>query len=234
MKRFLIVLFSFSLLFGKGFSPVQEKSNLNLFPGFDSLNTRFIGNWPFGYAYEVSYDPSRSLVFCGSGGGVYILNVSNPQNPQKVSERIRTRGIVEGLFYCNNILYIALGEGGLEIWDVANPDSPIKLGHYWTPGFAYGVYVSGSYAYVTDGDLRIIDVSNPQNPNEVGYYNTPGSAYYSVYVSGSYAYVPDGDLRIIDVSNPQNPNEVGYFDTPGLAYGVYVSDSYAYVADEGS
>ncbi|MEO0097825.1 MAG: hypothetical protein ABIK78_07005, partial [candidate division WOR-3 bacterium] len=37
---------------------------------------------------------------------------------------------------------------------------------------------------------------------------------------------------VIDISNPSNPREVGYYDTPGYAYGVYVSSSYAYVADD--
>ncbi|MEO0270009.1 MAG: hypothetical protein ABIM85_06445 [candidate division WOR-3 bacterium] len=80
--------------------------------GFDSLNVRFIGNWPFGPSYAVSFDPSRNLVFLGSGGGVYILNVSNPSNPQKVSEKIHTRGFVQRLFYepINKRLYIAAGQ----------------------------------------------------------------------------------------------------------------------------
>jgi len=38
-------------------------------------------------------------------------------------------------------------------------------------------------------------------------------------------------LRIIDISNPAAPMEVGFFDTGSGAYGVYVSGSYAYVAD---
>ena len=66
----------------------------------------------------------------------------------------------------------------------------------------FGVYVSGSYAYiVASGGLRIIDVSVPSSPTEVGFYDTRSWAN-SVYVSGPYAYVVDGDdgLRIIDVS----------------------------------
>jgi hypothetical protein len=39
-------------------------------------------------------------------------------------------------------------------------------------------------------------------------------------------------LRVIDVSNPSSPREVGFYDTPGWAYGVAVSGSYAYVADD--
>ena len=109
------------------------------------------------------------------------------------------------------------------------------VGSYDTPGRAYGVYVSGGYAYVADdwAGLRVIDVSDPQNPVEVGYHDTPSIAL-GIYVSGDYAYVTDRDagLRVIDVGNPYNPVEVGYYDTPGIARDVYVSGDYAYVADE--
>lgn len=56
---------------------------------FDSLNCRLIGNWPFGLCYAVAYDSSRSLAFMESGGGVYVLDVSNPTQPVKLSEAIR-------------------------------------------------------------------------------------------------------------------------------------------------
>ncbi|MEN8164339.1 MAG: hypothetical protein ABFS37_09430, partial [Acidobacteriota bacterium] len=38
-------------------------------------------------------------------------------------------------------------------------------------------------------------------------------------------------LRVIDISTPASPVEVGFLDTPGYAYGVTVSDGYAYVGD---
>ncbi|MFQ6003281.1 MAG: T9SS type A sorting domain-containing protein, partial [Candidatus Zixiibacteriota bacterium] len=41
-------------------------------------------------------------------------------------------------------------------------------------------------------------------------------------------------LQIINVSDPANPDSVGSYDTPGNAYGVFVQDSLAYVADYGS
>ncbi|RLL81979.1 hypothetical protein, partial [Petrotoga sp. Shatin.DS.tank11.9.2.9.3] len=36
---------------------------------------------------------------------------------------------------------------------------------------------------------------------------------------------------IIDVSDPTEPKEVVHYDTAGDAFGVYVKDNYAYVAD---
>ncbi|NPV14859.1 T9SS type A sorting domain-containing protein [candidate division WOR-3 bacterium] len=170
---------------------------LFLVPAFaDSLNVRLIGNWPFGPSQAATCDSARNLVFCGSGGGVYVLDVSNPSQPVKVSEAIHTGGFVEGFFYRSNLLYIADGQAGLEIWDVTNPNSPSKLGSYDTPYSAYGVYVSGSYAYVADySGLRVIDVSDPRNPQEIGNYDTPRYTY-GVYVSGSYVYVADWDAGL--------------------------------------
>jgi len=162
---------------------------------FDSLNVRFVGNWPFGaFSFATASDSLRNIAFCGSGGGVYILDVQNPTNPQKLSEKIHTRGFVFDIFYdpSDSMLAVASGEGGLELWDVKDPGTPVKLGWIDTPGSAYGIAVSGSYAYVADDDagLRVIDISTPSNPTEVGYCDTPSYAW-GVAVSGTYAYVAD-------------------------------------------
>jgi hypothetical protein len=118
----------------------------------DSLNVSFVGNWPFGPSWAITVDSTRALAFCGSGGGVYILDIDAPANPTKTSEKIHTKGDVNGLFYDESTqrLYIAAGQAGLGIWDVQDPVNPVKLGFYDTPDEAWSVAVSGSYAYVAD------------------------------------------------------------------------------------
>ncbi|MGE0085738.1 MAG: C1 family peptidase [Desulfococcaceae bacterium] len=195
-----------------------------------------VGTWPYGSAKAVAKDDARNAIYLGVGGGIYVLNVSNPASPQKVAE-IKTPGLVEGLFYLSNKLYVADGESGLRIIDVTNLSSPYEIGYFDTPGTANDVYVSGSYAYVADGysGLRIVSVSNSASPMETGFFDTPGSAY-GVFISGSYAYVADhtSGLRIINVSNPASPISTGFLDTPGYAWKVYISGSYAYLADNTS
>ncbi|MBM3238986.1 T9SS type A sorting domain-containing protein [Candidatus Poribacteria bacterium] len=161
-------------------------------------------------------------------------------SPSAISENVEfvgaTGGAVLDVFVQENYAYLC-AYGVLVILDISAPANPTKVGYIALPDRAWGVYVSGSYAYVADcgSGLRVIDVSSPSNPFEVGFYDTPGEAC-GVYVSGSLAYVADGSsgLRVIDVSSPSNPREVGFYDTPGSALGVYVSGSYAYVADYGS
>ena len=43
----------------------------------DSAGVRFAGSWPFGLSYAVALDIPRNLVYLGSGGGVYVLNIQN-------------------------------------------------------------------------------------------------------------------------------------------------------------
>jgi hypothetical protein len=154
----------------------------------DSLNVHFVGNWPFGLCEAVAYDSVRSIAFCGSGGGVYVLDLFDPSSPVKLSETIHTRGFVQGLSYQGNRLYIACDVAGLEIWDVTDASSPTRLGFYYIPDNAHDVTVSGIYCYVAaeDSGLRVVNVSDPAHPYEEGFCGTPDQAH-SVAVCGSYA-----------------------------------------------
>jgi hypothetical protein len=121
--------------------------------------------------------------------------------------------------------------------DITNPAIPAFAGSYDTPGNAWGVAISGDYAYVADGGsgLQVIDITNPAIPTLAGSCATPGYAR-DVAISGDYAYVADdlSGLQVIDVSNPVIPTLAGSYNTPGYAWGVAISGDYAYVADGGS
>ena len=74
--------------------------------------------------------------------------------------------------------------------EINNTRLPQKSSIYYenTTGDAYGVYVSGDYAYVADGSsgLAVIDISDPTNPGTPVYENTTGYAW-SFYINGDYA-----------------------------------------------
>ena len=111
------------------------------------------------------------------------------------------------------------------------------IGSCDTAGYANGVAVAGTHAYVADGTaLRIIDVSDPTDPVEVGHWDGLTDAL-DVAVSGSYAYVADGatGLWVFNVSNPSNPTQVGHLATiiilgqTFLAKSIALSGAYALV-----
>ena len=218
MRNIILVLIASTILSVYPFSvtanPYSEPSNrieeTNCM-WFDSLNVRFVGNWPFGASWAVATDSLRDLLFCGSGGGVYVTEVSNPSNPVKISEDIQSRDFVWSLYYDHSTqnLFVTCGFVGMQIWDISIPNSPLRLTQWATRGEARDIFVSDSLAYIAarDNGLRIIDVSDPLDPYEVGWCLISGNAN-AIFVSGSYAYVgaSNGSLRVIDVSDPHNPH----------------------------
>jgi len=223
-------------IYGSTISPPEiqgcEADSFN----FDSLNIRFIGNWPFGRPNHVEYDSLRKLVFLSSGGGVCILDVSDPSNPVKLSENIHSREFIyNDIFYDYNThrLYIAVGRW-FEIWDVSNPDIPYKLGYFaiLLPSYSVDgdIYVSGSYAYcVNFSSFSIVDISSPSNPQIIGGLPAGG---VSVAVKDSFAYIvspePKG-FHVIDISDPQNPEEVSSLWQKG--WDIAIFGSYAYISN---
>jgi hypothetical protein len=196
----------------------------------DSINVRYVGNWPFGGTRQVAYDSVRKLGFCASGGGVYILDISDPSNPVKLSEDIHSRGDIDNECWydsSSHILY-TIASAHIELWDVSNTSNPQKVGEFETPGSTDDIEIQGSYAYALDNGLYVIDISNPSNPQQVGFCDC---ATLALAVSGSYAYtVGNTYLRIIDISDPVNPYEVASCFQPGED--IFVAGSYAYIADD--
>jgi len=221
---------------------------------FDSLNVKRIGNWPFGPSDALYCDTIRNLVFLGAGGGIHILNVSDPNNIIEMCEPIKTYGKVQNFFYDHlaQRLYIANSAAGFEIWTVENPNLPMKIGAFDGYHEVCGVFVSGDYAYLACGadGFCILDISIPAYPQEVGHCSTPDSAL-DVCVSGNFAYVADADMfyiggglvvidistqtnpQIVGYSTPSNPREVGFYHIDSTAYliamAVMIRDTIAYV-----
>jgi hypothetical protein len=111
-----------------------------------------------------------------------------------------------------------------------------------TPSLAKNVFIAGNFAYVaaSGSGLQVIDISDPQNASIVATCTTLGGVAQDVFVSGGYAYIAasSAGLKIVDIGKViRNPPEVleltvvGTYDTPYSAEGIYVSGSYAYVAD---
>ena len=60
-----------------------------------------------------------------------------------------------------------------------NPALPFEVSRAYIGGTAYGLELSGNYAYLALNGfgLRVFDISNPADPVEVGYYETGGKPY---------------------------------------------------------
>jgi hypothetical protein len=160
---------------------------------------------------------------------VAILGAMNNAKPGLSGTSWDARGVA----VAGNYAYVANGDHGLRIVNIADPAHPTLGGSLDISGTVRGVAIvnvpAGTYAYVAGGasGLHIIDASHLM---AVAIYKTQDAQH--VTVNGNYAYVADGygGLRIIDVSNRANPAEVGHYSMAGYAWDVALAGDYAYVA----
>ena len=129
-----------------------------------------------------------------------IVDLSSPASPKQVFSQVIGNPFVHDTFVRDGILFLALWNAGVAIWDIGGggkggtPAAPVELGRVLTAnGEAHNVWwfkdpITGSakYAFVGEegpasigvsstGDIHVLDVSNMASPREVAYYTVPSS-----------------------------------------------------------
>jgi len=155
-----------------------------------------------------------------------------------ISGNYATLGSANDVVLSGDYLYVADGNAGLSIFDISEPDAPVRIATRAVAGTARSVAVSGGYAYIADGEphLAIIDVSTPSSPGVPSYVSLSDDSY-DVDIDETYVYVAIGEsgLAIIDISIPGNPGTPMYRQTDDgddpfqQSIGVIVLGNYAYV-----
>ena len=135
----------------------------------------------------------------------------------------------------SGIAYLAGREGGLEIVDLSDPQTPVRLGGLATAPLTH-LKFSGSHLYATDAtnDLVIIDVSDPVAPKVTAVQPLNGIPL-ALAVRGNRVAVALGTAGadIFDVSNSALPIVVGHLPGQILALDMDYSHLYAVGSDQG-
>ncbi|MFZ0392108.1 MAG: T9SS type A sorting domain-containing protein [Calditrichia bacterium] len=154
-----------------------------------------IGGWAFGQSEAVAVDSIRNLLFLGSGGNVLVLDIQDPENPQLISNEIRTAGRVRDIEYdpSKELLFLALYEGDFDIWDVSQlnnishvSNTIIYLGGFEMP--VRTVEVKGDFAVLECyyGVVNVLNISDPAAPYKVFVTDLMGARSNDLYLD------PDG------------------------------------------
>jgi hypothetical protein len=167
-----------------------------------------------GFAYLNAWAPN-----CPNGGGVHVVDMRKPKNPQKVGfiparqgeypgEGVHVMEVDTPFFEgdlllhnneaCNSAEPSTLG---MSMWDVSDPETPVKLGQFG-------------------------DVDPPPSLFSIGTYHsihsvqgfTQGSRAYAVMIDNEEGVLaPFKDVDIVDITNPAAPeivSELGLEDWP--------------------
>jgi hypothetical protein len=169
------------------------------------------------YAF-LSVDPPARLV---------VLDLSDPTAPVEVFNRPMGRPFVHDVFVRDGILFTALWNDGLTIWDVGGGGkggsvaAPVQLGNvltaggqvhnvwwYHAPGgskrYAFvGQEGPGSIGSSSTGDIHVVDLSDLTNPKEVDFFSVPGAGTHNFSMDEArgvlFAAYYNGGVRALDV-----------------------------------
>ncbi len=167
---------------------------------------------------------------------VRIVNVTDPVHPAIVSST-PTDGNHRAIAAFGMYVLVAGDAESVDVKDVSDPHNPHAVGGLYLTERIWDLQIDGHYAYLASWlkKLVVIDISNPLKIVQAESWGEGHSDV--VCVSGGYAYVVDevsGYINIVAISDPTPPTTAGTYVTPSyIVWDVFISGSYAYVADTG-
>jgi len=113
-----------------------------------------------GYAEDVVSHPTLPYAFMACGtAGFYVIDYSDSVNV-KIVGSYSTGGYAKEVAFQDNILYVTTELRGLQIFNVSNLSSPVRIGTVQTQ-YAVGLYVDDNYVYLADEKEGLIIISIP-------------------------------------------------------------------------
>ena len=132
----------------------------------------------------------------------------------------------------------AVSNWGLEIFSLADPTKPVRIGEIATPGQAQSVVVDGDTAYIADGEagVHVIDIAVPTVPSLVKTLGGFTDAR-KVQIADEKLYVLGRERGMMvynqnDVHNTQTPRPRSFFRTGGTPINIVIHKETVYLSDD--
>jgi hypothetical protein len=208
-------------------------------------NPTFIGDYEINKSSTKLYyvSVSNNLAFLGSHSYIEILDLKNPMQPSSlwVWEIPTNSGTPVDFDIVDNTFYVAGGWAGIYIYNITNPENPVKEGQFDTMDWAIDIIVRDNIAYVTmgEGGLLILDVKDHAHPKLLGKYNLQffasrlsiidDIAYVSFIQYDKNIFVKSG-IMAINIKDPGKPEKIGEFLSDDMVTDIFASYGNLYVA----
>jgi hypothetical protein len=211
---------------------IFDRSN----PGHPQLLTRFTSTDIAGGVHTVKLGTvsGRQYAFLSINNAgsqrarLVIVDITNPRAPVQVFAAVMGNPFVHDVFVRDGILFTALWDDGLTIWDIGgggrggSTSAPVQLGNVRTiDGDVHNIHwfhdpSSGlkRYAFVgqespgnvmgpTSGDIHVVDVTNLSAPSEVAFFHVDSAGVHNFAVDEQsgilYAAYYNAGIRAIDI-----------------------------------
>ena len=151
-----------------------------------------------------------------SEGWLHVLDASEPSSPTLLYGG-PPLDVESAFFVSGEIAYLSNWTGGLRLFDLSDPSSPVFIASYGQS--SEGVFVAGDRAYV--GGIGILDVSDPTSPTLIGDHDLlTGDLSVSGPLAVSYWHDESRMIRILDVSDATSPTHCGSFSVQGATRNI--------------
>ncbi len=169
---------------------------------------RLVGAIPIpGNAWDLELN-GTTLFVAAAGGGLQIIDVSDPNNPARIAQ-LETPGTpLLKLALHGETIYASAGKKGLLVIDAADPGTPRHVATLHAADGTWGLAAKNDTLYLSTGEnhLRIYDVSEPHSPTLASTTSVRGKAW-EMALHGDYIYLPvrDEGLQVVDIRERDNP-----------------------------
>ncbi len=189
-----------------------------------------IDTW-FTRAHNIFIDNGFAYVIgTNSGGGMHILDLSNPVNPTRTSYYTGS-GYIHDVYVWNDTV-VACAEDVYDLVNVTNKsNAQLISSSIALPGiYAHSGWMTEDKRYFfgteefNQVDITVWDLVDRTSWNlVVSSWEMPSnSTVHNLFIKGNYAhisYYSDGYV-VLDISDPLNPTLAGQYDTPDM-WGCY-------------
>ena len=169
-------------------------------------------------------------------GLILFLGCGKPNDPEvltpvensNVVGRLITPGNAQDLVKQDSLIYIAQGEGGLLIVNVANPEHPeiVSMLTENVRGYSTKIAKKDSVVYLAAGSfgLTVVNIARADTPF-VTVSNLNMKPAKDILIRGKFLLTPNSEkgITIAGISYPEQPDIRGSLETPGYANGATVS-----------
>ncbi len=219
---------SFEVTTGYAYFVTGENNNilkLHIIDVNDPYNPQEIGSVDLegNYIYDVNL--SGNYLYLCIRTGLYILDISNPENPIVFGPHSLSHGAIKSYSF-QNFLYVAsagyIDYQDICVYDITDRTSPVLLGSLVLNGrVATDIAAKENYLFVSTWNsqdrLMVIDVSNPNNPQEIIEIYPAGSnsVPWDLSIQNNYLYLSETvyGVRIFNVVDPPNIEEVALYNS---------------------
>jgi len=193
-----------------------DKQNLKVFDIANPAQPVFKRSIPVGFEIETIF-PFKDKLFVGSTSVVYIFNIDDPANPQKLSEAISPTVMrrCDPVVAKDSVAYATLRTNGacggiisvLAFYDIKDVKHPVQR-NTLPVSEPYGLGYSGNTLYVCDKfrGLMVFDIAQAYDPVFIRNVGAASAGFIDVipYNNILVCWVSSG-IILYDISSPQNP-----------------------------